>query len=145
MVRQGEVDGLVCGAAHTTAATVRPALQILGTEPGTRLVSSIFFMCLPDQVVIYGDCAINAQPSAEDLADIAIQSAASARAFGIEPRVAMISFSTGSSGAGTDVDKVAEATGIVRRREPGLAVDGPMQYDAAAIASVGQASGPAAG
>ena len=142
MLRQGEVDGLVCGAAHTTAATVRPALQILGTKPGSRLVSSIFFMCLPDQVVIYGDCAINPQPSAEDLADIAIQSAASARAFGIEPRVAMISFSTGTSAAGTDVAKVAEATRIVRQREPGLAVDGPMQYDAAAIASVGQAKRP---
>ena len=142
MLRQGEVDGLVSGAAHTTAATVRPALQILGTRPGSRLVSSIFFMCLPDEVVIYGDCAINPQPSAEDLADIAISSAASARAFGIEPRVAMISFSTGTSGAGTDVDKVAEATRIVRQREPGLAIDGPLQYDAAAIASVGQAKRP---
>jgi phosphate acetyltransferase len=142
MLRQGEVDGLVCGAAHTTAATVRPALQILGTRPGCRLVSSVFFMCLPDEVVVYGDCAINPQPSADDLADIAIQSAASARAFGIEPRVAMISFSTGISGTGTDVDKVAAATRIVREREPGLAVDGPLQYDAAAIASVGQAKRP---
>ena len=142
MLRQGEVDGLVSGAVHTTANTVRPALQILGTKPGTRLVSSVFFMCLPDEVVIYGDCAINPKPSAEDLADIAISSAASARAFGIEPRVAMISFSTGTSGAGTDVDKVAEATRIVREREPGLAVDGPLQYDAAAIASVGQAKRP---
>ena len=142
MLSQGEADGLVSGAVHTTAATVRPALQILGPKPGTRLVSSIFFMCLPDEVVIYGDCAINPQPSAEDLADIAISSAASARAFGIEPRVAMISFSTGTSGTGTDVDKVAEATRIVREREPGLAVDGPLQYDAAAIASVGQAKRP---
>jgi phosphate acetyltransferase len=142
MLRQGEVDGLVCGAAHTTAATVRPALQILGTRPGCRLVSSVIFMCLPDEVVVYGDCAINPQPSADDLADIAIQSAASARAFGIEPRVAMISFSTGISGTGTDVDKVADATRIVRERAPGLAVDGPLQYDAAAIASVGQAKRP---
>jgi phosphate acetyltransferase len=142
MLRQGEVDGLVCGAAHTTAATVRPALQILGTKPGSRLVSSIFFMCLPDQVLIYGDCAINPQPGAEDLADIAIASAASARAFGIEPRVAMISFSTGTSAAGRDVDKVIKATEIARRREPGLAIDGPLQYDAAAIASVGQAKRP---
>jgi phosphate acetyltransferase len=142
MLRQGQVDGLVCGAEHTTAATVRPALQIVGVKPGTRLVSSIFFMCLPDQVVIYGDCAINPQPEAEDLADIAIQSAASARTFGIEPRVAMISFSTGTSATGTDVDKVTKATGIVREREPGLAVDGPLQYDAAAIASVGQAKRP---
>ena len=142
MVRQGDADGLVSGAVHTTAATVRPALQILGTKPGSRLVSSIFFMCLPDEVVIYGDCAINPQPDAEELADIAIQSAASARAFGIEPRVAMISFSTGTSAAGSDVDKVTEATRLVREREPGLAVDGPLQYDAAAIASVGQAKRP---
>jgi phosphate acetyltransferase len=142
MLKQGEVDGVVAGAVHTTAATVRPALQILGTKPGSRLVSSVFFMCLPDEVVVYGDCAINPRPDAEDLADIAIQSAASARAFGIEPRVAMISFSTGTSGVGSDVDKVAEATRIVREREPDLAVDGPLQYDAAAIASVGQSKRP---
>jgi len=142
MLKQGEVDGLVAGAVHTTAATVRPALQILGTRPGSRLVSSVFFMCLPDEVVVYGDCAINPRPDAEELADIAIASAASARAFGIEPRVAMISFSTGTSGTGSDVDKVAEATRIVREREPGLAVDGPLQYDAAAIASVAQNKRP---
>jgi len=142
MLKQGEVDGLVAGAVHTTAATVRPALQILGTRPGSRLVSSVFFMCLPDEVVVYGDCAINPRPDAEELADIAIASAASARTFGIEPRVAMISFSTGTSGTGSDVDKVAEATRIVREREPGLAVDGPLQYDAAAIASVAQNKRP---
>ena len=142
MLQQGEVDGMVAGAVHTTAATVRPALQILGTRPGSRLVSSVFFMCLPDEVVVYGDCAINPRPDAEDLADIAIQSAASARAFGIEPRVAMISFSTGTSGTGSDVNKVAEATRIVREREPGLPVDGPLQYDAAAIASVAQNKRP---
>jgi phosphate acetyltransferase len=142
MLQQGEVDGMVAGAVHTTAATVRPALQILGTRPGSRLVSSVFFMCLPDEVVVYGDCAINPRPDAEDLADIAIQSAASARAFGIEPRVAMISFSTGTSGTGSDVDKVAEATRIVREREPDLAVDGPLQYDAAAITSVGHSKRP---
>ncbi len=142
MLQQGEVDGMVAGAVHTTAATVRPALQILGTRPGSRLVSSVFFMCLPDEVVVYGDCAINPRPDAEDLADIAIQSAASARAFGIEPLVAMISFSTGTSGAGSDVDKVTEATRIVREREPDLAVDGPLQYDAAAIMSVGQSKRP---
>src|SRR6185312_527400 len=128
MLRQGEVDGLVSGAVHTTANTVRPALQIIGPKPGARLVSSVLFMCLPDEVVVYGDCAI--------------QSAASARLFGIEPRVAMISFSTGTSGTGSDVDKVAEATRIVREREPDLLVDGPLQYDAAAIASVGQAKRP---
>ena len=142
MLQQGDVDGMVAGAIHTTAATVRPALQVLGTRPGTRLVSSVFFMCLPDQVVVYGDCAINPRPDAEDLADIAIQSAASAGAFGIEPRVAMISFSTGTSGAGSDVDKVAEATRIVRERDPDLAVDGPLQYDAAAIASVARSKRP---
>ena len=142
MVQQGEADGLVAGAVHTTAATVRPALQILGTKPDTRLVSSVFFMCLPDEVVVYADCAINPQPSAEDLADIAIQSAASTRSFGIEPRVAMISFSTGTSGSGSDVEKVAEATRIVRQRAPELAVDGPLQYDAAAIDSVAKAKRP---
>jgi phosphate acetyltransferase len=142
MLQQGEVDGMVAGAVHTTSATVRPALQILGTKPGSRLVSSVFFMCLPDEVVLYGDCAINPQPDAEDLADIAIQSAASARVFGIEPRVAMISFSTGTSGKGGNVDKVAEATRIVREREPDLAVDGPLQYDAASVASVGQTKRP---
>ncbi len=142
MLQQGEVDGMVAGAVHTTAATVRPALQILGTTPGSRLVSAVFFMCLPDEVVVYGDCAINPEPDAEELADIAIQSAASARAFGIEPRVAMISFSTGTSGTGSDVDKVAEATRIVREREPDLAVDGPLQYDAAAVASVGRTKRP---
>lgn len=142
MLRAGDVDGLVAGAVHTTAATVRPALQILKTAPGARLVSSIFFMCLPDQVVIYGDCAVNPDPDAEQLADIAVQSAKSARAFGIEPRVAMISFSTGTSGAGSDVEKVAEATRLAREREPGLAIDGPLQYDAAAIASVARSKAP---
>ena len=142
MLWDGAVDGLVAGAARTTAATVRPALQILGARTGCRLVSSVFFMCLPEEVVVYGDCAINPHPGAEDLADIAIQSAASARAFGIDPRVAMISFSTGASAAGSDVDKVIAATRIVREREPDLAVDGPLQYDAAAIASVGAAKRP---
>jgi phosphate acetyltransferase len=138
----GEVDGLVAGAVHTTAATVRPALQILRTRPGTRLVSSVFFMCLPDEVVIYGDCAVNPNPNAEELADIAIQSAASARLLGIEPRVAMISFSTGTSGAGADVVKVTEATRLVRARRPELLVDGPLQYDAAAIESVARSKAP---
>jgi phosphate acetyltransferase len=143
MVHTGEVDGLVAGAAHTTADTIRPALQILRTREGVRLVSSVFFMCLPDEVVVYGDCAINPQPNAEELADIAIQTAASALAFGIEPRVAMISFSTGTSGGrGAEVEKVAEATRLVKERVPDLAVDGPLQYDAAAIASVGLSKRP---
>ncbi|WP_432573571.1 phosphate acetyltransferase [Kineococcus sp. SYSU DK005] len=142
MLKAGDVDGLVAGAVHTTAATVRPALQVVRTKPGAKLVSSVFFMCLPDDVVIYGDCAVNPDPDAEELADIALQSAASARAFGIEPRVAMISFSTGSSGAGAQVDKVAEATRIAREREPDLVIDGPLQYDAAAVASVAAAKAP---
>jgi phosphate acetyltransferase len=142
MLRLGEVDGLVAGAAHTTAATLRPALQLLGTAPSAELVSSVFFMCLPDEVVVYADCAVNPDPSAAQLADIAVQSAATARAFGIEPRVAMISFSTGTSGSGADVEKVTEATRIVREREPSLVVDGPLQYDAAASASVAVAKAP---
>ncbi|ABS02345.1 phosphate acetyltransferase [Kineococcus radiotolerans] len=142
MLQAGDVDGLVAGAVHTTAATVRPALQVVRTKPGARLVSSVFFMCLPDDVVIYGDCAVNPDPGAEDLADIALQSAASARAFGIEPRVAMISFSTGSSGSGSSVDKVAEATRIARERDPDLIIDGPLQYDAAAVASVAASKAP---
>ncbi len=142
MVYLGEVDGLVSGAVHTTANTVRPALQILGTKPGAKLVSSVFFMGLPDEVVIYGDCAINPDPNAEELADIAIQSAESALAFGIEPRIAMISFSTGSSGSGADVDKVTEATRIVKEQRPDLIVDGPLQYDAATTMSVAKSKAP---
>ncbi|GLY27379.1 phosphate acetyltransferase [Kineosporia sp. NBRC 101731] len=142
MLRLDEVDGLVAGAVHTTAATVRPALQLLGTAPGAELVSSVFFMCLPDEVVIYGDCAVNPNPTPSQLADIAIQSARSAEAFGIEPRVAMISFSTGSSGSGTDVAAVTEATRIVHERAPELLADGPLQYDAAAIASVAKSKAP---
>ncbi|MFL6161717.1 MAG: phosphate acetyltransferase [Jatrophihabitantaceae bacterium] len=142
MLRLDEVDGMVAGASHTTAATLRPALQLLGTAPGVALVSSVFFMCLPDEVVIYGDCAVNPNPDATQLADIALQSAATARAFDIPPRVAMISFSTGSSGAGSDVAKVAEATRLARDREPTLLIDGPLQYDAAAIASVARSKAP---
>ncbi|HHV21349.1 MAG TPA: phosphate acetyltransferase [Propionibacterium sp.] len=142
MVHLGEVDGLVSGAVNTTANTVRPALQVLGTKPGAKLVSSVFFMCLPDDVVVYGDCAINPDPNAEELADIAIQSADSAAAFGIEPRVAMISFSTGTSGAGADVIKVAEATEIVRQKRPEILIDGPLQYDAATTASVAKSKAP---
>lgn len=142
MLQRGEVDGLVAGAEHTTAETVRPALQILGTETGSSLVSSVFFMCLPDEVLVYGDCAINPNPTAEQLADIAVQSARSAESFGIDPRVAMISFSTGESGSGSDVQKVVEATRLVTERAPGLAVDGPLQYDAAASTSVGRSKRP---
>ncbi len=142
MLEADEVDGLVAGAVHTTAATVRPALELIRVGPGARLVSSVFFMCLPDEVVLYGDCAINPSPNAKELADNALQSAESAATFGIEPRVAMISFSTGESGSGSDVEKVAEATRIARERAPHLAIDGPLQYDAAAVASVARRKRP---
>lgn len=131
MLQLGEVDGLVSGAVHTTANTIRPALQIVRTAPGAKLVSSIFFVCLPDQVLVFGDCAINPNPTAEELADIAIQSADSARAFGIIPLVAMLSYSTGTSGAGADVEKVKKATEIAKQLRPDLDIDGPLQYDAA--------------
>lgn len=142
MLYRGEVDGLVSGAIHTTANTVRPAFQLIKTAPDYDLVSSIFFMLLPEQVVVYGDCAVNPDPSAAALAEIAIQSARSAQAFGIEPKVAMISYSTGESGSGSDVDKVREATRIARERDPQLLIDGPLQYDAAAIESVGKQKAP---
>ncbi|MDQ1245658.1 MAG: phosphate acetyltransferase [Actinomycetota bacterium] len=136
LVDEGLVDGMVSGAAHTTADTIRPALQVIRTTPGVSIVSSVFFMCLHDRVLVYGDCAVNPDPDASQLADIAISSAGTAAAFNIEPRVAMLSYSTGSSGGGGDVEKVREATAIVRERAPGLAVEGPIQYDAAVDASV---------
>ncbi|TBW38747.1 phosphate acetyltransferase [Siculibacillus lacustris] len=142
MLAKGDVDGLVSGAVHTTASTVRPALQLIKTAPGSSIVSSVFFMLMPDQVLVYGDCAINPDPTAQELAEIAIQSADSARAFGIEPKVAMISYSTGSSGTGLDVDKVREATALVRGRRPDLVIDGPIQYDAASVESVGRQKAP---
>lgn len=142
MLHRSEVDGLVSGAEHTTADTIRPALQLIKTAPDARLVSSIFFMCLPDQVLIYGDCAVNPTPDAQALADIAIQSAASAQAFGIEPRIAMISYSTGQSGQGLDVDKVRDATQRVKALRPDLLIDGPLQYDAALIESVAKSKAP---
>lgn len=142
MLAQGDVDGLVSGAVHTTANTVRPALQLIKTAPNAALVSSIFFMLMPEQVFVYGDAAINPNPNAQELADIAIQSADSAAAFGIEPRIAMLSYSTGTSGSGEDVEKVVEATRLVRERRPDLMVDGPLQYDAASVLSVGQQKAP---
>ncbi len=142
MLALDEVDGLVSGAVHTTANTVRPALQLIKTAPGASIVSSVFFMLMPDQVLVYGDCAINPNPTAQELADIALQSADSAVAFGIEPRVAMISYSTGSSGSGDDVEKVREATRLARERRPDLMIDGPMQYDAASVESVGRQKAP---
>ncbi|WP_151710154.1 phosphate acetyltransferase [Acinetobacter brisouii] len=142
MLALDQVDGLVSGAVHTTANTVRPAFQLIKTAPEYSLVSSVFFMLLPDEVYVYGDCAINPDPTAEQLAEIAIQSADSAKAFGIEPRIAMISYSTGTSGAGADVEKVAQATEIAQQRRPDLLIDGPLQYDAASVESVGRSKAP---
>lgn len=131
MVAAGHADGMVSGATHTTAATIRPAFEIIRTVPDVSVASSVFFMLLRDRVLVYGDCAVNRDPDAAQLADIAISSADTAARFGIEPRVAMLSYSTGSSGAGADVEKVAEATALVRERRPDLLVEGPIQYDAA--------------
>jgi len=142
MLAQGEVDGLVSGAIHSTANTIRPALQIIKTRPNAKAVSSIFFMCLPEQVLVYGDCAVIPNPDAETLADIAIQSADSATAFGIFPRVAMISYSTGESGSGVDVEKVRAATRLAKATRPDLLIDGPLQYDAAFMPDVAKAKAP---
>jgi phosphate acetyltransferase len=142
LVYHGLVDGMVSGSAHTTQHTVRPAFEIIRTRPGSALISSVFFMCLEDRVLVYGDCAINPDPNAEQLADIAITSAETAHTFGIEPRVAMLSYSTGSSGKGTAVDKVIEATRIARQRCPDLKLEGPIQYDAAVDASVARTKLP---
>ncbi|MEU4295580.1 phosphate acetyltransferase [Kribbella sp. NPDC026596] len=142
MVQLGLADGMVSGAAHTTAHTIRPALEIVKTVPGVSVVSSVFFMCLQNQVLVYGDCAVNPDPTAEQLADIAISSAATAVAFGIEPRVAMLSYSTGTSGSGTDVEKVSKATAIIRERAPELPVEGPIQYDAAIDSAVARTKLP---
>ena len=142
MLFLGEVDGLVSGAVHSTANTIRPALQIIKTKANAKAVSSIFFMCLQEQVLVYGDCAVIPDPDAETLADIAIQSADSAAAFGIAPRVAMISYSTGESGSGAVVDKVRAATRLAQERRPDLAIDGPLQYDAASIPDVAKTKAP---
>ncbi len=142
MLALDEVDGLVSGAVHTTASTVRPALQLIKTAPGSSIVSSCFFMLMPEQVLVYADCAINPDPTAQELADIAKQSADSARAFGIEPKVAMISYSTGESGSGDDVTKVRAATELAKARWPELVLDGPMQYDAATVREVAAQKAP---
>ncbi|MFE3873545.1 phosphate acetyltransferase [Kitasatospora sp. NPDC059146] len=131
MVQEGIADGMVSGAVHSTAATIRPAFEVIKTSPGASIVSSVFFMCLADKVLVYGDCAVNPDPDAQQLADIAIQSAATAAQFGVEPRVAMLSYSTGTSGSGADVDKVRKATELVRALRPDILVEGPIQYDAA--------------
>jgi phosphate acetyltransferase len=131
MVHAGAADGMVSGAAHTTADTIRPAFEIIRAREGVSVVSSVFFMCLADRVLVYGDCAVNPAPDTEQLADIAISSADTAAAFGIEPLVAMLSYATGDSGRGESVDRVRGATEAVRRRRPDLPVEGPVQYDAA--------------
>jgi phosphate acetyltransferase len=142
MVYKGHADGMVSGAIHTTAHTIRPALQFVKTKPGISLVSSVFFMCLPDRVTIFGDCAINIDPSAEELAEIAISSAETGKKFGIEPRVAMLSYSSGESGTGEEVEKVRKATEIVKSKRPDIKVEGPIQYDAAVDPLTGQQKMP---
>ncbi|SFD49434.1 phosphate acetyltransferase [Streptomyces aidingensis] len=142
MVHEGLADGMVSGAEHSTAATIRPAFEIIRTKPGAAIVSSVFFMCLADRVLVYGDCAVNPDPDAAQLADIAIQSAATAAQFGVEPRIAMLSYSTGTSGTGADVDKVREATELVRTLRPDLKAEGPIQYDAAVEPTVAAAKLP---
>ena len=142
MVYEGYADGMVSGATHTTAHTIRPALEFVKTRPGTSIVSSCFLMLLSDRVLVYGDCAVNPDPDAEQLADIAISSAETAEMFGIDPRVAMLSYSTGESGSGADVEKVRTATDLVRSRRPDLLVEGPIQYDAAIDPVVGRAKLP---
>ncbi|MBL0712076.1 MAG: phosphate acetyltransferase, partial [Desulfosarcina sp.] len=142
MVHLGHADGMVSGAVNTTAHTIRPAFEFIRTKPGVSIVSSVFFMCLKDRVLVYGDCAINPNPNAEQLADIAVSSAETAAMFGVEPRVAMLSYSTGQSGRGAEVDKVRQATDIARSRRPDLKIEGPIQYDAAIDASVARTKLP---
>ena len=142
MVHLGLADGMVSGAIHTTAHTIRPAFEIIRTAPGVSIVSSVFLMALEDRVLVYGDCAVNPDPTAEQLADIAISSAQTAELFGIDQRIAMLSYSTGESGQGVDVDKVRTATALVRERRPDLDVEGPIQYDAAVDASVAKTKMP---
>jgi phosphate acetyltransferase len=138
MVYKGHADGMVSGAVHTTQHTIRPALQFIKTKAGCNVVSSVFFMCLEDRVSVFGDCAINPNPTAEQLAEIAISSAESSAAFGIEPKIAMLSYSSGSSGQGIDVDKVRRATEIVKQKRPDFKIEGPIQYDAAVDITVGK-------
>ncbi|MEJ7647026.1 MAG: phosphate acetyltransferase [Chryseolinea sp.] len=142
MVFKGEADGMVSGAAHTTQHTIRPALQFVKTKPGFSTVSSVFFMCLPNRVSVFGDCAVNPNPTSEQLAEIAISSAETSKMFGIDPKIAMLSYSSGTSGEGEDVDKVRVATEIVRQRRPDLKVEGPIQYDAAVDPAIGRKKMP---
>ncbi|MGW1464970.1 phosphate acetyltransferase [Streptomyces sp. NPDC002308] len=148
MVQEGLAHGMVSGSVHSTAATIRPAFEIIKTKPDARIVSSVFFMCLADKVLVYGDCAVNPDPDAEQLSDIAVQSAATAARFGVDPRIAMLSYSTGTSGSGADVEKVREATERVRSARPDLLIEGPIQYDAAVeptVAATKMPESPVAG
>jgi phosphate acetyltransferase len=142
LVHFGLADGMVSGATHTTADTIRPALEVIKTVPGVQLVSSTFLMCMPDRVLAFADCAVNPDPNETQLAEIASTTADTAIAFGIEPRVAMLSYSTGQSGSGTDVDKVRNATEYLLKLRPDLPVAGPIQYDAAVDAGVGKSKMP---
>jgi len=142
MVHKGEADGMVAGAVTTTAHTIRPAFEFIRTRPGVSTVSSVFFMCLADRVLVYGDCAIVPEPTAVQLADIATSSAETAAMFGVEPRVAMLSYATGESGEGEEVERVREATRLVRERNPGLLIEGPIQYDAAVDPGVAETKLP---
>jgi phosphate acetyltransferase len=142
MIAGGEADGMVSGATHTTADTIRPAFQVIRSRPGVSLVSSVFLMCMAEGVLVFGDCAVNPRPTVEELADIAISSAETAWSFGVEPRVAMLSYSSGESGKGPEVDEVKQATAIVRERRPDIPVDGPLQYDAAIEPAVAEQKSP---
>jgi len=142
MVYKELADGMVSGSVHTTAHTVRPALQFIRTQPGFSIVSSVFLMCLKDRVLVYGDCAINPNPTAQQLAEIAVTSAQTAKTFGVEPRVAMLSYSTGASGGGEDVERVRKATELARQMAPDLPIEGPIQYDAAIDAGVARTKIP---
>jgi phosphate acetyltransferase len=142
LVHMNYADGMVSGATHTTAETIRPALQVIKTTPGTTLVSSVFLMCLPEKVWAFADCAVNPEPTDIELADIASSTADTARAFGIEPKVAMLSYSTGTSGSGVEVDKVRSATELLKVKRPELAIAGPIQYDAAVDADVAKSKMP---
>jgi phosphate acetyltransferase len=142
MVHMGDADGMVSGAVHTTQHTILPALQFIKTKPDTSLVSSVFFMCLEDRVSVYGDCAINPNPTAAQLAEIAISSATTSLSFGIEPKIAMLSYSSGTSGVGEDVERVRKATEIVKKIRPDLKIEGPIQYDAAVDPAVGKTKMP---
>ena len=142
MVYKNHADGMVSGAVHTTQHTIRPALQFIKTKPEALVVSSVFFMCLENRVTVYGDCAINPNPTAEELAEIAISSANTSLSFGIEPKIAMLSYSSGTSGVGEDVEKVRKATKLVKQKLPSLKIEGPIQYDAAVDINVGKSKLP---